>query len=39
MLFLRPRENQVDGGLEMGVDKVLEDLEGVIQQRDGSVAL
>ena len=34
-----PREKQVDGGLDTGIDKMLEDLEGDTQQRDGSITL
>ena len=33
------KEKRVDGGLDMGVDETLEDLEEDIQQRDGSIAL
>ena len=36
---LLPREKRVDGGLDTGVDKKLEDLEGDTQQRDGSITL
>ena len=32
------REEQVDGGLGNGVDKMLEYLEGDTQQRDGLIA-
>ena len=34
---LLPREKQVDGRLNIGVDKMLEDLERDTQQRDGSI--
>ena len=36
---LLPREKRVDGGLDMGVDKMLEDLEGDTQPRNGSIAI
>ena len=32
---LLPREKGVDGGLDTGTDKMLEDLKGDTQQRDG----
>ena len=34
---LLPREKWVDGGLNMGVGKTLEDLEGDTQPRGGSI--
>ena len=36
---LLPREKWVDGRVDAGVGKVLENLEGDTQQRDGSMAL
>ena len=36
---LLPREKWVDGGLDMGVDKMFKDLEGDTQQIDESIAL
>ena len=36
---LLPKEKWVDDELHMDIDKMLEDLEGNIQQRDGSIAL
>ena len=34
---LLPWEKRIDGGLNTDVDKMLEDLEGDTQQRDGSI--
>ena len=34
-----PREERVNGGLNIGVDKTLKDLEGGAQQRDGLIVL
>ena len=34
---LLPREKRVDGGLDTGTYKTLEDLEGDTQQRDRSI--
>ena len=36
---LLPREKWVDGGLDTGVDKMLKDLEGNTEQRDGLITL
>ena len=36
---LLPMKKQVKGGLDTGIEKTLEDLEGDTQQRDGSIAL
>ena len=36
---LFPMEKRVNGGLNTGVNKMLEDLEGYIQQRDELIAL
>ena len=36
---LLSREKWVDGGLDTGIDKTLEEFEGDTQQRDGSIAL